>query len=90
MWGLHKNPDYYCNHYVLTDCCATCQSLRNVSTLLSYSGLTSIPRSFRSYHTRKLISRFSENGLCLEKITHRRAIRTWYVPYVLKPHLTLW
>ena len=31
LWGMHKNPNYWCNHYVLTDCCATCNRLRDVS-----------------------------------------------------------
>ncbi|KAH3887821.1 hypothetical protein DPMN_011843 [Dreissena polymorpha] len=29
LWGMHKDPDYWCNHYSLTDCCATCTALRN-------------------------------------------------------------
>lgn len=29
-WGFWKRPDYWCNHYSLTDCCETCNKLREV------------------------------------------------------------
>ena len=31
IYGLHTNPDYWCNRYSLTDCCETCSRLQQVS-----------------------------------------------------------
>lgn len=29
-YGMHKDPDYWCNEYSQTDCCDTCEALREV------------------------------------------------------------
>ncbi|KAH3887822.1 hypothetical protein DPMN_011844 [Dreissena polymorpha] len=33
FWGLHKDPDYWCNQYPLTECCRTCTNLRNAGEI---------------------------------------------------------
>ena len=34
--GFYKDPDHWCNQYVLTDCCETCAYLRQVWHCNSY------------------------------------------------------
>lgn len=33
IYGLHKDPEHWCNTYSLTDCCETCTRLRQVKMI---------------------------------------------------------
>ena len=74
-YGVHKDPEHWCNEYSLTDCCETCATLRAVgftSYLFSGGQLSLLVYT-------NLFQFDCETSNCFAYVNHAR-IRSWNQP----------